>query len=276
MTLSPETLQLASMLDDQNHDVGLNVLARLLNKESEVGELSRLLQEHPNPLVRRRIHMLQNAFAMRRCRRKLCTMLQEQNDPDIIGTLTSLHLLWFDKDNSGDIKRDVEKFIESAKNFPLNSLEDLEIFMRQNRFLPENETTTRPESYCIGTVIFHRLGATSTLMAIGSALLDDDKKFQLVRVLGEFGIRDDAGMVLLGHGSWRLTALPEGCGVEIWSRAKMLRYIAMTLLSCAVNSDSYRYVMSLTRALTGDESSHVFDNFPYPYCAGPENAEQLF
>ena len=71
MSLSPETLQLASMLDDQDNDVGLNVLAQLLNREDEVEELSRILQEYPDPLVRKRIHTLQNAFVMRRRRRQI-------------------------------------------------------------------------------------------------------------------------------------------------------------------------------------------------------------
>lgn len=270
MTLSPETIQLASMLDDQDHEVVVNILARLLNRENEVEELSRVLQEHPDPLVRRRIHMLQNAFTMRRRRRQIWAMLEEKVRMDIPDMLTALHLLWFDRDNPDEIRQDVDKFLEMASGFPMESLNDLEMFMRQNRFLPENETTIRPESYCIGTVLFHRLGATSTLMAIGSALLKDEKKYQPVRILGEFGIMDDTGRVLLGNGSWRLTAAGSGSGAEVWSRRKLLRYIAMNLLSCAVNSDSYRYVMSIARALTGDESEHVFDDFPYPFCSNPE------
>ena len=279
MSLSPETLQLASMLDDQDNDVGLNVLAQLLNREDEVEELSRILQEYPDPLVRKRIHTLQNAFVMRRRRRQISAMLKEAVPSDIIGTLISLHLLWFDKDNPADIRRDVEKFMESAAAFPMTSLDDLEIFMRQNRFLPENETTIRPESYCLGTVIFHRLGATSALMALGLALLNDEKKYRAVRVLGQFAIRDERGRVLLGHGSWRQESLPENFPVEYWPVGKLLRYIAVTLLSCAVNSDSYRYVMSITRVLTGNEEKNVFDNFPYPYCAGEEmlgDGKQLF
>ena len=84
---------------------------------------------------------------------------------------------------------------------------------------------------------------------------------------------DDKGQILFGSGSWQLEKL-DGAQPVRWSSQMLMRYIASTLLSCAVNSDSYRYVMSITRALTGDESKHVFDNFPYPFCSAPADEDE--
>ncbi|MBE6358906.1 MAG: HEAT repeat domain-containing protein [Lentisphaerae bacterium] len=271
MTFSPEIRRLAAMLDDPDNDVAVNVAAQLLASDEDIDALTGMLQESPDPLVRRRVHVLQNAIAMRYRRRKLFLMLNGEVQCDVFEALILLHLLWFDKDQYEEVAKDVQKFMELAAKSPLSSLEDAEIFMRKHSFLPENETTIRPESYCIGTVLFHHLGASSILLAILWELLGQ-KGYSLVRVLGRFGLRDSENRVLLGGGAWQLTEF-SGNGAEEWSITGLLRYIGTTLLSCAVNSDSYRYVMSITRALTGDESEHVFDGFPYPFASNPEEFE---
>ena len=69
MTFPPEIMQLAAMLDDRDEEVAVNIMAQLLAHEDELGELPALLQENPDPLVRRRAHLLQNAIAMRYRRR---------------------------------------------------------------------------------------------------------------------------------------------------------------------------------------------------------------
>ncbi|MBO5668155.1 MAG: hypothetical protein J6S43_03425 [Lentisphaeria bacterium] len=270
MAISPGMIQLAAMLDDRDEELALNVLARMLANEEELGELPGILQESPDPLIRRRAHMLQNALSMRRQRREVYRMLHPpaNESVDIFETLAALHLLWFDKDQAEDIRRDIDVFLQKAGEFPLETLTDGEMFMRRCCFLPENETTIRPESYCIGTVLSQRCGAGSVLMTMLLGLLGKEK-YRIVRALGQFGIADNSGNLLLGNGNWRMVKHPGG-EVEEWSVPVMMRYICTTLHSCAVNSDSYRYVMSITQALTGDESEHVFDDFPYPFLSNPD------
>lgn len=269
MTFSPEIIQLGAMLDDRDSEVAVNVMAQLLAREEDLGDLPAVLQESGDPLVRRRAHLLQNALAMRRRRRMIHSMLNDPEECELFPALIELHLLWFDKDQPDAIRRDVRNFLETADKHPLASLEDAEMFMRKSCFLPETESTIRPESCCIGTVLCQHCGSTGLLMAMISELLGREN-FPLVRVLGEFGVTDSAGRLLLGGGSWRLIP-PSGAKMEKWTAQMMLRYLGTTLLSCAVNSDSYRYVMSITQALTGDESEHVFDGFPYPFLSNPDD-----
>lgn len=268
MTPSPVVMQLAAMLDDRDEEVAVNIMAQLLAREEELGELPALLQENPDPLIRRRAHLLQNAMTMRYRRREFFAAL---NDSELDGggffsALTALHLLWYDKDQADEVAGDVVKFLQEAEKFTFDSLEDVELFMRKKLFLPENETTIRPEIFCIGTVLYQHCGATSLLMGIAHALLSNEERFKIVRVNGQFGLLDEAcSQLLSGNGSWRLTEFSGNA--EYWNSRQLLRYLAVTLLSCAVNSDSYRYVMSITQALTGDESEYVFDDFPYPFCS---------
>ena len=266
--------RLLAMLDDPDDKVGVVTLALMLASGEDLSELTAQLQESPDPLIRRRIHTLQNAVTMRERRRRIYYSLNKENedDLDIPAELIDLHLLWFDKDHPAEVKSVVDDFLKLVEKFPLETLEDAEFLMRKNCFLPEKESTIRPENYCIGTVLFHRQGATSVLLALLWHLLGR-KKFQLVQVLGNFALMDDKGQILFGSGSWQLEKL-DGAQPVRWSSQMLMRYIASTLLSCAVNSDSYRYVMSITRALTGDESKHVFDNFPYPFCSAPADEDE--
>lgn len=258
-------LQLASLLDDRDETVAVNVMAQLLAREEDLGDLPGLLQESADPLVRRRAHLLQNAITMRARRRKLNFLIASGEHDRIFEALVYLHLLWYDRDQAGEIQKEVDDFLGQAEKFPLFTLEDGEFFMRKNCFLPENETTIRPECYCIGTALFQKCAASSLWMAVLYALLPQGS-CRLIRLNGQYALLGSCGNVLLGSGSWRL--IPYRGGGEEISIAQLLRYFGTTLLSCAVNSDSYRYVMSITRALTGDESEHIFDSFPYPFGAG--------
>lgn len=272
MNLSPRINALATMLDDPDDRIGVNLLAQLLLREDELGELPALLQESSDPVVRRRAHWLQHALNMRQRRRRIWEMMNfAPAGVETIQILLDLHLLWFDKDTPSEIEDEVKKFIQSTAEGLTGSLEDLELLLRKLTLLPENETTIRPESYCIGTVVRQRAGAASVLCAIFAALLHD-KKIVPVRVLGEFALMDEKGNLLSGNGSWHLSVI-DPAAAEVWDLKKLLRYIAMTLFSCSVNSDSYRYVMSFAQVLNGDETPQVFENFPYPFVAERDKEE---
>lgn len=262
MTISPDILLLSNMLDDPDDRIGVGVIARLLQKEEDLGELSAMLQESSDPVIRRRAHWLQHALNMRERRSRVRKMLESTpGEDDVIQILVDLHLLWFDKDIPSEIMDETQEFVRRITPELSASLDDTELLMRKLTLLPENETTIRPESYCIGTVIRQHAGAASVLCALFGALL---QKYGIVpvRQAGHFGLMDKSGNLLVSGGTWHLAAISPDTA-EVWQLEKLLRYIAMTLFSCSVNSDSYRYVMSFARTLDGDEK--IFDKFPYPF-----------
>ena len=262
MTLSSDVLLLAKMLDDPDDRIGVGVIARLLQEGEDLEELSAMLQESSDPVIRRRAHWLQHALNMRDRRRRVGEMLeQELDEDDVIQILVDLHLLWFDKDIPSEIMDETSDFVRRIVPELTASLDDTEILMRKLTFLPEAETTIRPESYCIGTVIRQRAGSAAILCALFGALL---QKYSIVpvRFAGNFGLMDASGNLLIAGGFWHLTKI-DPASAEVWQMQKLLRYIAITLFSSSVNSDSYRYVMSFARTLDKDE--RVFDKFPYPF-----------
>ena len=78
MNSKPSLESLISLLDDEDETVAVNVMAELLNRESELGELLAELQEGDNPLARRRAHQLQAAITLRRRRRAFAAKLEAQ------------------------------------------------------------------------------------------------------------------------------------------------------------------------------------------------------
>ena len=83
---TPDDLEkLATLLDDENEDVAVNVIAAMLERQDELGDLPARLQEHPDELVRRRAHQLQAAITFRNWRREFFGLLNQEN-PDFMFT----------------------------------------------------------------------------------------------------------------------------------------------------------------------------------------------
>lgn len=267
-----DIVRIASMLDDEDENVGVNLLAQLIARADELGDLPGILQESSDPVVRRRAHQLQSALNMRRRREDFHRRIFSAS-PELIPGLEELHLLWFDRDSAAGLREMVDGFCKDFLRDAPRNVEDIECFMRKRSLMPAPETTIVPENYCIGTVLDRHTGATSLLLALGRELAGNPA-LQMVMVLDEFGLYDrDRGLLLTGGGTWKLCRVPGTDSIKIWDNRMILQYISGILLSCAVNSDSYRYVMSIAQAVSGDRSEHVFDAFPYPFRTEPEDEE---
>ena len=263
MAIPPDILQIASMLDDPDENVGVNLLAQLLCRADELGDLPGHLHESGDPVVRRRAHQLQAALTMRNRRNRFHNRLFSP-EPALVRGLEELHLLWYDRDSQTELHEMVSGFVADFRNAGVKTLEDIEFFMRKKNILPENESVIKVENYCIGTVIDRRTGAASVLMAL-AAELAGSREFQLVRCMEQFAIFDRKDSILTGGGSWNLCKAPDLKSMELWNNRMILQFVSSTLLSCAVNSDSYRYIMSIAQAISGLPAEEVFPHFPYPF-----------
>ena len=251
------------MLDDPDENIGVNLLAQLLCRADELGDLPGFLQEAPDPVVRRRGHQLQAALTMRARRIRFHERINSPA-PELPAGLIELHLLWYDRDSQTEIADIVAGFVRDFRAAGIRTLEDIEFFMRRKNFLPENESVIKVENYCIGTVIERRTGAASLLMALAAELAGQEK-FQLVRSMDQFAIFDRQKHILTGNGTWNLCKAPDLRSMELWNSRMVLQFIASTLLSCAVNSDSYRYIMSIAQAMSDAPPEEIFPHFPYPF-----------
>ncbi len=267
MKTSDDIEKLASLLDDEDDDVAVNVLALLLEREDELGDLPGRLQESEDPLVRKRAHQLQAAITFRQRRREFFRLLS-QEQPDFIAGLTALHLLWFDRDSRTRIEKDLHSFVASARDCELETLDDARRFICRCGFASELDSTLRPENYCIGLILAQKTGAASLLMGLIKVLMRSPEKFHIVRFCGTFGLFDGESSILLSQGDWRVCKVSSTADFEYFSLRDILHCAGNMLFSSAVNSDSFRYVLTIAQSLSGDSGDGILSSMPYPY--GPD------
>lgn len=272
MNSKPSLESLISLLDDEDETVAVNVMAELLNRESELGELLAELQEGDNPLARRRAHQLQAAITLRRRRRAFAAKLEAQK-VDLIDGLIDVHLQWFDNDSRPGLVQLWTDFKLEAQRFPQKTLENLSYFMRKSGFSAVPESTMHPEYYCLGPVLENGIGAGSILAGLLLEIADPAFKLQLVRVMGEFAVYDGDGRLLLPGRNFQVCAAPGIEHCDFWDRRMLLRFASTTLFSAAVNSDSFRYILTIAQALSGTEGDESLDYMPYPYYPADDDPE---
>lgn len=272
---TPEELEkLCELLDDEDEDVAVNVIAALLARQDELGDLPARIQEHPNPLVRRRAHQLQAAITFRNWRQEFFELLNHIA-PDYLTGLVLLHMLWFDRDDRTKVTAELDRFVKSAttETSGLLSLEDARRFMCRHGFAAELESTIHPENYCIGTILSQRTGAGSLLTGLLKVMMREPEKFQIVRFCGEFALFDGKDSILACQGDWRVCRLSSTADFKFFSLRDILHCAGNMLFSSAVNSDSFRYVLTITQSLTGDKGDEILASFPYPYGERPEQGK---
>ena len=123
-------------------------------------------------------------------------------------------------------------------------------------------TTLKVEQYCLGAMLDDRCGASPLWCGLICSLFSD-RKFHTVLYEGRFAVANEEEL-LIPENNWQCQALP-ATPLETWSSGKLLHLAVMTLFSAAVNSDSFRYILTLAQAITGEEMQVPLSTLPYPY-----------
>ena len=273
MSRNPSLESLISLLDDEDEHVAVSAMAELLDREQELGEVLAELQESDDALARRRAHQLQAAITLRRRRREFAAKLDAPK-VDLIDGLIDVHLQWYDNDSRPGLVRLWEDFRTEARRFPQRTLENLSYFMRKSGFSAMAETTLHPEYYCIGPVLENGVGAGSLLAGIILEIADPAFRIKLVRVMGEFALYDGDGRLLLPGRNFQVCAAPGIEHCDLWDRRMLLRFASTTLFAAAVNSDSFRYILTIAQALSGTEGDESLDYMLYPYYPADDEPEE--
>ena len=259
-----ELLRIFSLLDDPDEEVSLNAIAELLDREDELGDLPARFQESRDPLLRKRIHQLQAALVLRRRRKYFLSRLYDRR-LDFLDLLIDVHLQWFDNDSRPEIEAQVAVFYTRSLKAPFSTLEDLASFMRKSGITAERDSTLRPEAYCIGSVLYDGSGAESLLAALACHIAGNQTCFTVVRTADHFAVCDAQQRFLIPGENWRICPAGSFQVLKEWSQRDILLFAMSALFCSAVNSDSFRYVLTLAQSLTGDSSDAILDFFPYPY-----------
>ena len=268
MPKNPDIRTLLSLLDDEDEGPALEAMAELLWRGEEVFPYLAELQESPDPLLRRRVHQLESALTMRRRRSEFSRLLSMPH-PDVPRILVELHLQWYDNDPLPEMASRLAAFLASGRAENPRTLADLSAYFRKCGIVAERETTLRPEDYCIGVMLLDRIGSAAVWTLVARLLLPDPDAVKIVRNVEEFALYDGEHL-LLPERDWRIVRAPARAELELWDDRKVLKFAASMLFSAAVNSDSFRYVLTIGQALSGLPDDEVLDYMPYPYRPAPE------
>ena len=268
MRRKPDVSALLSLLDDEDEQVALEAMAQLLERGDEAGAELAEFQDSSDPLLRRRVHQLEAALTLRRRRREFSRRLA-MPEPEVAELLVELHLQWFDNDSQPEMLSRLEAFLAAGRSGGMRNLADVAAYMRKCGLTAERDTTLRPEDYCIGVVLCDRIGSTALLCQLGRELLRGVAAVRVVRFMGEFALWDGKTL-LLPERDWRLVRSPAADELEPWDDRKVLKFAAAMLFSAAVNSDSFRYVLTIGQAVSGLPDDEVLSYLPYPYRPAPE------
>jgi len=264
---------LLSLLDDEDERVAVSAMAELLYRERELGTRLAELQDCDQPLVRRRVHQLQAAITLRRRRREFAAKLKSRKVALPEG-LIDVHLQWFDNDSRPGLDKLLFDFHAESMRCCVDSLDELSYFMQKNGFRAYSETTMHAEYYCIGPVIENRVGTVSMLAAAAALAAPTSAPVSVVRAMGDFALRDDRRhMLLLPGRDWMVVEEPHSPRAELWTTPRLLTYFSANLFSSAVNSDSFRYILTIAQSLTGAEDDSPLDAMPYPYYPSEEEED---
>ena len=263
-----EYRHLLSLLDDENEQAASLAMAELLARDPKTLEpVLRKLQESSDPRLRRRIHQLQSTMTLRR-RRKSLTRNLSAHTMDLLEGLIQIHLLWYDNDACESVKKQWDAFLDESEKYHPNTLEQLGYFMRKRGFACSHRDDTAPEYLCLGNVLDENIGADFILCAIACLLAAKWglRVFITQSAETDFILVDQSGNVLVPMNDWdHIAADGKQYAFEFWNTQMLLRYATALLFTCAVNSDSFRYIYTIGSCLAGDENSDSLDFLPYPY-----------
>ncbi|MDD3154831.1 MAG: transglutaminase family protein [Victivallaceae bacterium] len=274
-------LYLINLLDDEDENVCAYAMRELMDHAEEAASYLAELQECPNELVRRRIHQLQTAILLRERRKRFAEYLNSRRfDP--IAALIQSHLLWYDNDSVVVLQEAWRKFQLDFERSQVKTPAELGAFFREQGFTGTSESTLHPEHYCIGVVLDNRTGANSVLSLIAAVLARmADLPASVVRMENDFALliseaqtAYEERLLLLPGADFK--TLPVGAAhtpAELDDR-DAVRFATLNLLSAAVNSDSFRYIFTLSSAISGVNEPWRMDFLPYPYSPSEEPGDE--
>ena len=271
MPKKPDIRTLLSFLDDEDEQIAIEAIAELLCRGDEVFPYLAELQESTDPLLRRRVHQLEAALIARRRRSEFSRLLAMPH-PNVPRILVELHMQWFDNDPAPEMESRLAGFLAEGLAQHPRTLGDVSAFFRKCAVTAERETTLRPENYCIGVMLADRIGSAAVWTLLAKLMLPENSGVRIVRNVEEFALCDGETM-LLPERDWRIVRAPARGELEEWDERKVLKFAAVMLFSAAVNSDSFRYVLTIGQALSGLPDDEVLDYMPYPYRPAPEDED---
>lgn len=256
---------LIKLLDDDSQHTASLVMAELLCHEQELDSVIMELQEAEDPKMRRRVHQLQSVLRTRRNRRSIARKLRNSN-VDLFQGLTDLHFLWYDNDSRDTVNQYWDAIVENSKKYNPVTIDKLGYFMRKYGFRTSSKDDIEADYYSLGIVLEELIGADFMLCAIARRLAAHwGLKLKIIYLIGDFALIDEKGQVLFPKNFWKILPQIKKSTYNVWNSKQILRLATSMLFTCAVSTDSFRYIYSIGNTLAKSCGAEDLRTLAFPY-----------
>lgn len=267
MSRDKELTGLLSLLDDADDNVGVPVLAALLERHTALLPHLAKLQDSDDPVVRKRVHQLQSILTIRERRYTLLEKIEKASltYPEY---LLELHLQWFDCDMPDEISGIFSDFENEFKKSGISNLTEAAQYMLEKGFYAVQDTALEPELYTLGPAFTYRKIAESAVCGLIRYLLPECG-IEVYRRQNKF-VLTDGEVTVIPSDFWKITSETAEKSDILFDDAKLMKFALAMIFSYSVSQDHFRYIYTVGQALTGSCDDSFLDSLPYPYRNLPE------
>lgn len=254
---------LLKLLDDDNEQSASIAMAELLQQDDpRLERILRSLQETPDAKLRRRIHQMQSAIIKRRSRRVLADALNH-GELSLLEGIIRLHLLWFDNDTRGEVMAQWDEFIMESEQRNCSTVRrQLAQIQKKLTCSPSSLEDMNADQICIGTILEDGFASDFMCCIIAKLFAEHyNTPLDIALFQEEFVIHHNGTLYSPSH-QWGELMNPDP-GIHFWKTEELLSLVASMLFSCAVATDSFRYIYTIGNCMLHNKRDLQF--LPYPY-----------
>ncbi|MCH2205298.1 MAG: hypothetical protein MK132_05460 [Lentisphaerales bacterium] len=257
-----EVEALINLLHDDDPQIAIVAMEKLLSSPSFIDDHLRDLQESSDPKVRSRIHQMESIITRQKQLDEFITRIKD-NKIELWEDLITLNKI-IDRDLSTSTFIDAfESLTEKMENTSPSTLE-LATFMREQNFSAPSDDILDPGLFLIYEVVAADLGNPLLLCIVTRQLaLRQEKKLTIVLHKGRHCLIDDDNSFIDPHNSWAVTRLRNNFKVYPCTNRDILLTIISQLYLSALVEGHLRIISFLSQIMSALSNMSV-DDFPYP------------
>jgi hypothetical protein len=252
---------LLNLLEDEDNHVSALAMEQLLLMDNGADDVVREFQESPSPVLRSRIHQLDNLLTLRRRRRSFIARAKGEG----LGLFEGLSLIGYQYNPRMSVEAVKRRFETICKDAPsFTSSTQLAAYFHDGGFALSAENYLASELYLLDEVLEHRYGAPVMLCCIAKCLADHCSwPVSVILYKGRHCLIDKNRNLIETWDSWRVTKLPAGEQVCHCSKSDLWLSILSQLFLASLQEGQIQAVYRVSSILA-EFCGGSFDMLPFP------------
>jgi hypothetical protein len=257
-----EVKALINLLQDEDPQIAVIAMEKLLSNPNFVNNELRSLQESADPCLRSRIHQMESIIARQKQLDGFLSRVKD-NYIELWDDLIFLNKIIDRELTTGTITEVFQELINKSPDKELTTLE-IAAFMHEQNFSAPNEDILDPNLFLVYEVIASDLGNPLLLCIITQQVArNHNKKLTIVLHKGRHCLVDESNSFIDPQNSWSVTKLKLNAKVYPCTNRDILLTVISQLYLSALIEGQLRIISFLSRMMAALSNTEIED-FPYP------------